>query len=305
MRARPGNSALLDYAYRESKGRRVDVDSNPARTQDAAAAMAVLSAQIAAETLELPLLPGVAAEVLASSVDERADAARLAGLIQQDQSLVGHVLRVVNSPAFRGAVEIVALQQAIARLGMGRIREIALSASLKGTLLRDGAYTRHAEACWRTSLAAGLWAKEVARTVRRNVEVAYLCGLLHDIGTPVVLQRLSEVAPELADEDALGICRELAAMTGTRLAGAWSLPEAVTATIAHGGTCGATGPHADAVTVAACAILLARGQCAGALHLDALVDAAPVAHLNLYPEDLEGLLAAEDRIRAATDSMVT
>jgi HD-like signal output (HDOD) protein len=145
----------------------------------------------------------------------------------------------------------------------------------------------------------------VARSVRRNVEVAYMCGLLHDIGTPVVLQGLSKLAPGLADEDALGVCRELAPMTGTRLAAAWSLPEAVAATIAHGDAIGAAGPQADAVAVAACAILLARCQCAGPLQLETLVDAAPVAHLNLYPEDLESLLAAQERIRAATDSMVT
>ena len=64
--------------------------------------------------LELPVLPAVAIEVLASSVDEQADAKRLAQLIQQDQSLASHVLRVVNAPVFRGTTEIVALQQAIA-----------------------------------------------------------------------------------------------------------------------------------------------------------------------------------------------
>jgi hypothetical protein len=52
-------------------------------------------------------MPGVAAEVLSSSLDDHADAARLAELVQQDQALTTHVLQIVNFPAFRSAIEIV------------------------------------------------------------------------------------------------------------------------------------------------------------------------------------------------------
>lgn len=95
----------------------------------------VYAEELAAGELEVPLLPEVATEVLSSTLDDKVTAARLAELIQQDQALAAHLLRVVNAPAFRGSVQIVALQQAIARLGMERIREIALTISLKGTLV--------------------------------------------------------------------------------------------------------------------------------------------------------------------------
>ena len=125
---------------------------------------------LASGRLKLPVLPNVATEVLSSSLDDSSDAAKLAGLIQQDQSLASHVLRVVNSPAFRGSAEIVALQQAIARLGMVRIREIALTASLKNALSSKGSFQELMDRAWRLGLATGLWAKEVARATRRNVE---------------------------------------------------------------------------------------------------------------------------------------
>ena len=79
------------------------------------AVSASFSQELASRALEVPLLPNVAAEVLSSSLDDESNAARLAELIQQDQGLASHLLRVVNSPAFRGSAEIVALQQAIAR----------------------------------------------------------------------------------------------------------------------------------------------------------------------------------------------
>ncbi len=260
--------------------------------------------EIREDRLELPLLPNVAAQVLSSSVDDSADAARLATLIQQDQSLATHVLRVANSPAFRGATEIVALQQAIARLGMDRIRDIALSASLGSALLRSGPFQSHAGAAWRVALAAGLWAKEVARDVRKNVEVGYLCGLLHDIGTPLVLHRLGELAPELAPSDLAVVLAELAPLAGERLARTWSLPEAVAAAIAHLSAPERAGTNADAVAVAACGAGLARGMDHQPMSADALRGSPGTMHLDLYPEDLETLLRREGQIRLALEAMI-
>lgn len=280
------------------------MESNLARSEEVAAAVVLLRSELASNRLELPLLPNVAAEVLASSVEDQSDAARLAELIQQDQSLATHVLRVVNSPAFRGANEIVALQQAIARLGMERIREIALSASLKTTLFRGGPYQACADRAWQLALAAGLWAKEIARAARRNVEVAYLCGLLHDIGTPVLLHRLGQVAPNLAEDDVETVLDRLGTATGERLARAWRLPDAVLATVTHGDDLEAAGEQSDAVAVAACGAALGRWMCERSILINEVVKLPAVAHLNLYPDDVKGLLEQQDAIRTAMESMV-
>ena len=45
---------------------------------------------------------------------------------------------------------------------------------------------------WDHALASALWGKEVARISKKNVEASFLCGLLHSIGRPVVLQSISE-----------------------------------------------------------------------------------------------------------------
>lgn len=280
------------------------MDSHLARAQGAETATASLRAQIVGDELELPLLPNVAAEVLASSVEDQSDAARLAELIQQDQSLATHVLRVVNSPAFRGAIEIVALQQAIARLGMERIREIALSASLKGTLFAGGPYQQVADQAWQVALAAGLWSKEVARAARRNVEVAYLCGLLHNIGTPLVLHRLGALAPNLAQDEVDAVLAELGPLAGARLAASWQLPDAVLATVVNGDDIESAGAHADAAAVASCGAALGRWMCERSILISEVVKLPSVARLNLYPEDVEALLEQQESIRTAMESMV-
>ncbi len=123
---------------------------------DLAAIETKLRADIVARRLKLPVLPNVATEVLSSTLDDGADAQKLANLIQKDQSLATHVLRVANLPLFRGSSEIVALQQAIARLGMVRIREIALTASLKNALPCKGSFQLLMDEAWQLGLATGL-----------------------------------------------------------------------------------------------------------------------------------------------------
>ena len=262
-----------------------------------------LDREISQGEIELPLLPEVAAKVLSSSVDERADALSLADLIRQDQGLATHVLRVVNSPGFRGTIEIVSLQQAITRLGMERIREIALSASVKNTLFKKGAYQHVAQSAWKTALAASLWSKEVARACRKNVEIGYLCGLLHNIGVPVVLNHLDRIAPQLSTSDLMKLLDDEATRTGEMLAKRWKLPEAVATTIVTIDQLKLAGAHTDAVAVAACGVALAGGMFEDELEVESLLQTSAVQHLNLYPEDVAGILEKQEAVVAVIESM--
>jgi HD-like signal output (HDOD) protein len=278
-------------------------DRSAAEIQDPGAVADQLEQEICAGKIELPLLPRAAAEVLASSLDDQSDAARLAELIQQDQGLATHVLRVVNSPAFRGATEIVALQQGIARLGMERIREIALSAALKGSLFKKGGYHRIMDEAWQVALASGLWAKEVARSVRKNVEVAYLCGLLHNIGTPLVLHRLDELAPGLERAEVDALLHRLTSMAGVQLAVAWELPDAVRTTIEHLGAFAEAGDDQDTVAIAECGVALSRWMCTKTLLMREVMQLPAIEHLNLYPEDVEAVLEQQEKIKISMESM--
>jgi HD-like signal output (HDOD) protein len=251
-------------------------------------------------------MPGIAAEVLASSLDDQSDAARLAQLIQQDQTLATHLLKVVNSPAFRGAAEIVALRQAIARLGMERIREIALTASLSGTLFKPGPYEALGRREWHHALASGLWSKEVSRSCRKNVEIAYLCGLLHNVGAPVVLNLLTEQAKGHVD---LSLAEELirrhGSATGAMLARDWKLPPPVVATVEHIANFKAAGSHRDIVAIVSAGSTIAGLMTNGGLAAAAVSSLPAIQHLNLYPNDVTKLLDAKATVAASLETLVT
>lgn len=146
--------------------------------------------------VEVPMLPEVANQALSLAQESESSAEQMAELIQGDQSLAGHVMRIANSVAYTPLANLVSLQQAVARLGMNVISEIALSAVLGAKLFNTPGYEAYVEYNWQHALATSLWSKEIARQCRIDVEAAFLAGLLHSIGRPAVLQTILELAKQ-------------------------------------------------------------------------------------------------------------
>lgn len=154
----------------------------------------LLNQAIAEGFVEVPVLPEIANKAFMLANDRESDASKMAKLIETDPSLAGHVMRIANSAAYTPMANLNSLQQAIARLGMTTISEIAISAVLNAKLFNIPGYEDYAEAVWRQALATSLWAKEIASHCNVNVEVAFLAGLIHSIGRPAVLQTLIDIA---------------------------------------------------------------------------------------------------------------
>ncbi len=258
--------------------------------------------------IELPLLPQVASQVMALVNDPHANAATLSSLIHQDQALAAHMLRVANSPAYMPRSPIVSLQHAVAMLGMSLLSEIAFTASLKAGAFQVPGYEAEAKQLWRHALASGAYAKEIARTRRFNVESAYLCGLLHTIGKPVILRTVAGLAKELRvtlDPPTLSVFLEgYHAKVGGLIAGKWGLPKQVAEAIAYYTI------HNQAPTFRQeCAMTCLADRLA--IHLldpdtmdeETLRDHQVFADLNLYPNDVDLLLSNKDHILAIVEAM--
>src|SRR5258708_12287382 len=153
-----------------------------------------LGQRLDAGGLELPLLPEVAAEVVALTASEDSDTGRRAEVSRRDASMTAHGLRLANSPLYRPRSPIVSLQQALSRLGMSQIRQIALTVSCKQRVFRARGYEAEVHRTFRHSFATGLMAQEIAPARGWNAEEAFLPGLLHDVGRPVLLQAASDVS---------------------------------------------------------------------------------------------------------------
>ena len=252
-----------------------------------------LQARIDDGLLELPLLPGVAAEVMELCNDEEVGAGVLAARLQADPALAGHVLAAANCALYAPTEPIVSLQQAVSRLGFATLSEITVSVALHGAVFSVPGFESLLGGIWTHSASAGAWSKEVARARRANVEGAYLCGLLHDIGRPIGLQLLVDVAEaagvELTADVLVPVLDEVHAELGARLVESWELSDWVAAAARHHHDPEAAPEHLDVVRTVALADALAHWSLGGA-DGPPPVDHPCLGPLDLYAEELDALL---------------
>ncbi len=262
--------------------------------------------------IDVPMLPEVAGKVVRLTQDPDSDAIELAHLIQSDQTLAGHVMKVANSAAYSPNSTMVSLQQAITRLGMRVISEIALAASINSTLFNTPGFEAHIHHELRYSLGAGLWAKEVARVCRKNVEAAFLAGLLHDIGRPVAIQSALESAAKLnatlSKSDVFTIERSYQRAIGVRVVEQWEMPALVIGVVKFYDNYSRPhkGQEQTQIVVAGSKFanhFLRANDHQDALTLEQLVEDPVLADLNLYQDDIEKVLQKEDVVNSAIEAM--
>jgi HD-like signal output (HDOD) protein len=278
----------------------------------------ILNDAIADGSLEIPPPPRIASEVMRLTrgdavAGEASDtsAAELAQLIQRDVALAGQVMRVANSALYARRTPVVTLPQAIAWLGIREIRNIAFAAAVQGQVYTSSYFRQEMADLWRESVVTALFAQEIARLKRRNVESAYLCGLLHRAGMAVILNRVGaavlkhRVAPE--PSQVLQLASRHEARVGTFLGIAWSLPPAVSAAISHW----RDPPAAELSRAEVMEVALAR-QISDELRTPGLGGELPdtmlgpvsqwMDELSIYPDELFTIMAQRAAIQATAES---
>ena len=270
-----------------------------------------LALRISKGQLALPVLPAVTQNVLQLSFDENCDGKKLSALIHQDQSLASHLLRIANSPAYAPTDPIVSLQQAVTRLGIGKIREIALLVIANATELKVAGWEAWIRTMFTLGLAAGMYAKRIAKERRWNAEEGFLCGLLHGIGRPVLLHALSEIEIELKVDVLQGLPAEVVEKTieslhprvGGMLLKSWKLPVRLADTISQQHHFEQATEVAQTVSMTALAADLARHAMALPTRHADITQHPMLWPLNCYEDELAGHLAAGPDIFQAAEQM--
>jgi HD-like signal output (HDOD) protein len=161
---------------------------------------------------------------------------------------------------------------------------------------------------WVHALAAGLFGKEIARTHRRNIEAQYLCGLLHTIGKPVILQAAIDLQEtlnlQLSEPMAEILMQDFHASVGSILTFSWGLPDIVSKTCMHY-------QHYDEATLYRDETIATylSGQLARHLNDPEAVSEEDVRNdpafqeLNFYPEDIQQLFSHFDQIAELLNAM--
>ncbi|MDP9112832.1 MAG: HDOD domain-containing protein [Acidobacteriota bacterium] len=179
----------------------------------------------------LPAFSPVAVKLLSVLADERPPFKEIARLIALDPILAGEVLRLANSGLYGRWLRIQSLFEAIARLGTGRLSQVAITAALwRGLPRKTAPFVRE---WWRHSIAAALLAQQCAAEL--PADHAYTATLLHGIGQLALFEDAPNDYPNIVEiayaegQDLLECERESFHVDHAALAGlileSWGLPE--------------------------------------------------------------------------------
>lgn len=137
---------------------------------------------------DLPSLSPVVAQLTATLNRPDVELHEVEVIIRRDPIIAAKVISAANAAAYAGLSATTSIRGALMKLGLLRVRRLAVLISLYNALPRHDAFQ---EAFWRHSLAVAHGAEVVTRHLPAapagaNLDAVFLAGLLHDLGLLVL-----------------------------------------------------------------------------------------------------------------------
>ena len=150
--------------------------------------------RIISVTGNLPPVPQVAAKMMELVGSEDASVRELQKVISADQALTARILKMANSVFYSFDQKINTLSHAIVILGFRAVQSMAIAASSRSLFVKRGTqFGLKEKLLWEHSIGVAMGCRQVARVISYpQEEMAFIAGLLHDIGKAV----LSQVIPK-------------------------------------------------------------------------------------------------------------
>ncbi len=161
----------------------------------------------------LPSPTGIALTILEMARDPLVSTDELANVLQGDPALTGQVLKYANSAESGARVHVIALRDALMRLGLAQVRQLCLSFSILANARSGPCAVFDYERYWTRSLAMAVSCQAIARLVRTlNPDEGFTCGLLAHIGRLAMASVYPDDYAEILARWNRGTPEELAAL---------------------------------------------------------------------------------------------
>ena len=147
---------------------------------------------------KIPSPPVVVTKVLGMLKDPDFSLRQLSRIISDDPSLASRTLAISRSAKYAQRRQPGTVHEAILVLGLQTLRNIVLAIAAQSFLARN---SKIAKKLWSHSLGAGLAARILARRSGfGDPELAFLAGLLHDVGEMILLHGDPRGFEEIVEE---------------------------------------------------------------------------------------------------------
>jgi putative nucleotidyltransferase with HDIG domain len=199
--------------------------------------------QIAAERITLPAMPRVAGRAFTLLRKRDFSLTEVAAVIETDPVVAARLVHLANSVAFATFSRLESVLACVTRLGVRELSFFLMETAARQLIeCHDPRIAQICDGLWEHSLTVAILSQELGEALPGiDAEAAYLAGLLHDIGRPVVAEMLLEAENRLLGKRVdhwimpskwLGIidrCERTVSLAVTR---SWTLPESVVDAVA-------------------------------------------------------------------------
>lgn len=153
------------------------------------------------QDFEIPLLPHVATQVLQLANNPNVSLTDIESLVKQDQVIAAKLIKTANSAFYRGVSSVVGLRDAMSRIGLRALKDIVFSLSLQSKVFKVPGYEALMTSVFEHSMACASISEQLAKKIGANSESAFLSGLLHDIGKPLLIHIVADWQRELVKKE--------------------------------------------------------------------------------------------------------
>jgi HD-like signal output (HDOD) protein len=195
--------------------------------------------RIESKTLEIPKLPQVAGRILQLSQNPDTTIDEIGQVITTDPALATRILVIANSAAYGGGARVEGLGPALMRLGSRVVQDMVFAESVRMRIFSARSYRQILEQSWKLSLGTAVACEALSMATGLERESAFLLGLLHDTGKPVLVNAVSEFERQnrgvsLGEEVVEILMSQLHEEIGSYVLSGWGLsPSIVSAAGAH------------------------------------------------------------------------
>ncbi len=131
-------------------------------------------------------MPAQAARAFQLASNPRATGAQFVEVIESDEVISARVVRIANSVYFFRGTPATDIEKAVANIGLDELRCL-LSATMLKSLLKGKHPAR--EQVWANAVGTAIAARRLSCFTTLSEGEAFLCGLVHDVGKLIMIQR--------------------------------------------------------------------------------------------------------------------
>lgn len=179
------------------------------------------------DKLLLPTLPEAALQVREIAESEDSAIADLVKVISNDTALSARIIRVCNSPLFRGNRAIENLNMAVSRLGMAYTSSLAMGLAMQQMFQATSEMIdKRLRATWQASTeVAGICHVLAQHYTKLKPDQATLAGLVHLIGVLPILRYVEDEDIQISGAMLDSVIEELHPRIGAAILKKWDFPK--------------------------------------------------------------------------------